>query len=116
MSLSITSRVENEIGILDLEGSLTLGPSLRTLREAAKEVLSTGRLAGLVLKIADVSAADSAGLGELTVVYTLATKANCKVALAGVNTKLRSMLEITRLDGLLPSCDDISSAKKLISG
>jgi hypothetical protein len=51
----------------------------------------------------------------LTVVYTLATKANCRVALAGENSKLGAMLEVTRLDGLLPMARDISAAKKLVS-
>jgi anti-anti-sigma factor len=114
MALRVESRVENEIGILDLEGALTLGPTLRNVRETARQILAGGGLTGLVVTVDQVSATDSAGLGELTVVYTLATKANCRVALAGENSKLGTMLEVTRLDGLLPMARDITAAKKLV--
>jgi anti-anti-sigma factor len=115
MALRVASRVENEIGILDLEGALTLGPYLRNVRETTRQLLAGGGLSGLVVTVHEVSATDSAGLGELTVVYTLATKANCRVALAGENSKLGAMLEVTRLDGLLPMASDLSAAKKLVS-
>jgi anti-anti-sigma factor len=114
MALSVASRVENEIGILDLEGALTLGPALRNVRETARELLAQGGLTGLVVRVDEVSATDSAGLGELTVVYTFATRANCRIALAGSNSKLGAMLEVTRLDGLLPMVPDIATAKKLL--
>jgi hypothetical protein len=35
--------------------------------------------------------------------------------LAGENSKLAYMLEVTRLDGLLPMASDIEAAKKLLS-
>src|SRR5579884_2975557 len=102
MPLSVNSRVENEIAILELEGTLTLGPALHRVRETAREVLAQNRVSGLVINLANVTSADSAGLGELTVVYTLAGKKSARVAIAGASSMLRSMLEITRLDGLLP--------------
>jgi anti-anti-sigma factor len=115
MALSIASRVENEIGILDLEGALTLGPALRNVRETARELLGRAKLLGLVVTVHEVTATDSAGLGELTVVYTFASRSSCKVALAGPNSKLGAMLEVTRLDGLLPMASDLAAAKKLVS-
>ncbi len=116
MSLSVNSRVENEIAILDLEGSLTLGPSLHNLRNTVRQALSDSRLAGIVIRTGGVTIADSAGLGELTLVYTLASKRGCRVALTGVGQNLRTMLEITHLDGLLPAADDLAAAKKLVAG
>ena len=115
MPLSITTRVENEIAILDLEGALTLGPTLRALREITLEILNQRRPTGLIIQLANVTTADSAGLGELTVVYTYSSKRGCRLALAGVNSNLRTMLEITRLDGLLPVAEDLKSAKTLVS-
>ena len=115
MPLTVNSRVENEIAILDLEGSLTLGPSLHNLRNAARQVLASSKLSGIVMRTSGVTKTDSAGLGELTVVYSLAVKRGCRVALAGVNQNLRVMLEITHLDGLLPAAEDLAGAKKLIA-
>jgi anti-anti-sigma factor len=102
LPLTVTSRVENDIAILDLEGSLTLGPSLHNLRDTARQVLGKTRLSSIVLRVGGVTATDSAGLGELTVVYSLASTQGCKVALAEVSSSLRTMLEVTHLDGLFP--------------
>jgi anti-anti-sigma factor len=114
MPLNIVSRTENEIAILELEGALTLGPSLHALRDAARQILSQGRPHGLIIRVDKVTATDSAGLGELTVVYTLSSKQGCRAVLSGASPNLRTMLEVTHLDGLLQSAADLPSAKKLV--
>ncbi len=113
MPFSVSSRVENEIAILDLEGSLTLGPGLQVLREATKRSLAESRPKGLVLNVAKLVTADSAGLGELTVVYTVASRQGCGVALAAPAPNLINMLQVTHLDELLPSAADIAAASAL---
>ena len=112
MALQVTSKTEESFGILHLTGSLTLGPSLRALREAAQEVLSGGKLSGLILRVGEVTTVDSAGLGELTVVYTFASKQRCPIRLVGVTPGLHKILEMTRLDELLRAATDVASAKK----
>jgi anti-sigma B factor antagonist len=112
MALNVTSRLEDNFGILHLAGSLTLGPSLSTLREAARKVLGMGDLYGLILRVAEVTTVDSAGLGELTIVYTFASKRKCPIRLVGVSPSLHKMLEMTRLDELLQAADDLASAKQ----
>ena len=115
MPLTVTPRVENDIAILELEGSLTLGPTLHNLRDAAKDALNDGKLSGLIVQVSKVTATDSAGLGELTVVYTFAARRGARVALAGASQALRTMLEVTHLDALLPVAADVSAAKKLLA-
>jgi anti-anti-sigma factor len=110
MPLTIRSRVENEIAILDLEGALTLGPGLQALREAARKQLTEHRLRGMVLNAADLTVADSAGLGELTIIYTLASRQQCPLVIAGARPNLMTTLEITHLDGLLPTLSDVPAA------
>lgn len=112
MPLTVTSRVEDNLAILDLTGPLTLGPSLNTLRDTARQLLSKTGVAGIILRVADVTTTDSAGLGELTVIYTFATRRGCPIRLVEVSPNLRKMLELTRLDGLLPSTGDLATAKK----
>lgn len=112
MPLSVTSRVEDGCAILELSGTLTLGPSLNALRDTARAVLSTNKVSGLILDLAAVTATDSAGLGELTVVYTLAARRSCALRLAEVSPRLLKLLELTRLDGLLKAAPDVASAKK----
>lgn len=114
MPLTIQSRVENEIAILDMEGPLTLGPGLQTLRDAARKQLGNARLRGIVLNASQVTSADSAGLGELTIIYTLASRQNCALVIAGARQNLITTLEVTHLDGLLPMANDVVAAVKLI--
>lgn len=111
MPLSVRSRIEDHFAILELSGTLTLGPSLNALRDTAREVLRKNKVSGLILRLADIITTDSAGLGELTIVYTLATRRNCPLRLVEVSARLHKLLELTRLDGLLTSASDIATAK-----
>jgi anti-anti-sigma factor len=110
--LIITPRVEDEIGILEVSGGLMLGPSLSGLRNSARQLLDGHKLKGLIVDAHAVKQTDSAGLGELTVVYTITTKKNCPLRLVGVRPELRKVLELTRLDGLMPIAEDLETAKR----
>ena len=112
MSLSINSRLDRNVCVLTVTGQLTLGPHLRTLQQAARTALESGTPDAVILDVAGVRYADSAGLGELTIVYSLCTRKQCPLVLAAVPAQLRQMLELTRLDALLPSAADIEGAKQ----
>src|SRR5260370_22593556 len=88
MPLTVSSRFEDKFAVLELAGSLTLGPTLSTLREAARRTLDTNKVTGMILRVAGVTTVDSAGLGELTVVYTSATRRGCAIMLVEVNPTL----------------------------
>ncbi len=103
MPLSVSNRVEDGFAIFELSGPLTLGPSLSNLRESARQAFNSDKISGLILRVAGVTATDSAGLGELTVIYTMATNRNCPIRLVDVSAGLKRMLEMTRIDELLPS-------------
>lgn len=112
MPLTVTSRLEDNFAVLELTGPLTLGPSLSTLRETARRTLDGNKLTGMILQVGGVTAMDSAGLGELTVVYTSATKRGCPIMLVEMSPVVQRMLEVTHLDALFPSVSDLASAKK----
>ena len=112
MPLSIVSRSEDGLAILELSGTLTLGPHLASLRRAVRDILESAKISGLVLQVSGLTATDSSGLGELTVVYSVLSKRKCPLLLVGVSPTLRNMLEMTHLDGLLPAAPDINAAKK----
>jgi anti-anti-sigma factor len=111
LPLTVTSRIEDDFAIFELTGSLTLGPNLNVLRETARQVLSTGKLSGIILHMAGVTVTDSSGLGELTVIYSLASHKKCPIRLSAISPSLKKLLEMARLDELLPSCPDIPAAK-----
>ena len=109
MPVRVASHVENEIAILELEGSLTLGPTLHALRDDLRKLLSASKLRGVILDAKKLATADSAGLGELTVVYTLGSRQGCRVVLAGAAPNLTHMLKVTHLDELLHAVSDVAA-------
>jgi anti-sigma B factor antagonist len=112
MALQVTQRIEEGLGILKLAGPLALGPSLSALREGARQLLANGRLYGLILEVAAVTGVDSAGLGELTVIYNYANSQRLGIRLVGTPPPLLKLLEMTRLEELLPLSKDMSTAKR----
>lgn len=112
MPLTIASRIEDRLAIVELSGSLTLGPQLGSLRRAVRELLERNSVTGLILQVSELTGTDSSGLGELTVVYSFACRRKCPLLLVGVSATLRNMLEMTHLDGLLPTAPDLAAAKK----
>lgn len=112
MPLTIETKVEEGVAIFDLAGPLTLGPTLVSLRNAAKEVLADAKVTGIILRVGGVTNADSAGLGELTIVYATASKRGCPIRLVDVNPNLQKMLVVTHLNAVLLPAEDMAQAKK----
>jgi len=112
MALTIGTRIEDGIAILELEGSLTLGPALASLRNAAREELAKTKLLGIILDVRRITSVDSSGLGELTIVYSSASRHKCPMRLVSVNPNLQKMLQMTHLDAVLESVDELGTAKK----
>jgi anti-sigma B factor antagonist len=113
LALTIAARTEEGLIVLELSGALTLGPHLGSLRQKVRELVDD-KVSGLILQVSGLTAIDSSGLGELTVVYSFASRRKCPILLVGVGPTLGNMLEMTHLDGLLPTAPDVASAKKQI--
>ncbi|MBV8553492.1 MAG: STAS domain-containing protein [Acidobacteriaceae bacterium] len=116
MPLTIETRIEDGVAIFDLAGQLTLGPSLLSLRHAARDVLADPTVAGIILRVGSVTNADSSGLSELTIVYTAASKRGCPMRLVEVNPNLQKMLVVTHLNAVLIAAQDVPQAKKELKG
>lgn len=112
MPFSVTARSEEEFAVLELSGPLTLSPALSSLRETARKALGAPRLSGLILQVSGVTMADSAGLGELTIVYTFASQRACPLRLVGATPSFRKVLEMTRLEDLFHPVDTMLTAKR----
>jgi anti-sigma B factor antagonist len=103
--------MEDDIAVLELSGTLKLGPSLVDFRNKAREILNANQVKALFVDVGSVSHTDSSGLGELTVVYTLANKKSCPMRLINMQPELKKLLEMTHLDRVLPSSPDVASAR-----
>jgi len=112
MLFSVKSRSDENFAVLELSGPLTLSPALTSLREAALKILAKPEIVGLILQVSDVTYADSAGLGELTMVYSFASQRSCPLRLVGAQPALRKVLERTRLEDMFQPADSVVIAKK----
>ena len=112
MPFVVQSSSEDEFAVLELSGTLTLSPALSSLREIVRKILGGPNVLGLILNVSGVTYADSAGLGELTVVYSYATQKSCPLRLVGATPAILKMLEMTRLEDLFQPVETVLIAKK----
>ena len=107
---SISSRIDGGIAILEVHGSITLGPSSRGLQARARLVLNEPGCAGLVLNLADVSSLDSAGVGGLVAIHSSAARRGLRVVLVRPSDRVKEVLDITHVGTLFSFADDEHSA------
>ncbi len=111
----LSTRYAGRVAIIDVHGSLTLSPATNRMSRRIESLLSAKLPTGLILNLAEVPMIDSAGLGELMKIHTFATRHGMKIALLKAKPRIVEVLEVTRLDGLLPICDDEASALEQVS-
>jgi anti-sigma B factor antagonist len=92
-----------------LSGRLTLGPQLLDFGRRIGELLGSH---SVLLDVAAISDVDSAGLGELVILYTTAGQQDRRLCLVGASARFVQMLETTRLSGILPHFADEETAKE----
>ena len=108
MALNVTPRWMGDICVLEFSGRMTLGPALASLSARTEKEIGSRRAAAVVLHLAAVTHYDSAGLGELLKVYTSTSRAGSRLALVSANQRLREMLAVTHLDGILEHMDRLN--------
>src|SRR4051794_34618172 len=111
LPLSFSSRVEDSFGLISFSGALTLGPVLHAQVEGVRQFINSSKLSGVILLLANVNRIDTSGLGQLTSIYTMASRRGCALRLVGASPDLLRVLKMTRLDILLPTSPDIETAK-----
>lgn len=92
--------------ILSLAGPFTLGNMFQFQRE-----LQEIHPQFLIFDIAQVPYMDSAGLGLLVNFYVSAQKHGRKMAVAGASARIKTLFEMTRVDGLLRLFPTIEEAE-----
>lgn len=96
MSLFIVEKKQGDVLILDLRGRLTLGPETAELRSRLNDLMDAGHRK-IVLTLREVTYVDSSGLAALIACYTTARKHEGDLKLAHLTTRIRDLLQITRL-------------------
>jgi anti-sigma B factor antagonist len=109
MALSISSREVDGVAVLDLSGRITLGEGSVQLRDAIRELLSSGSKS-ILLNMGDVSYIDSSGLGELVSAYTSTKNQAASLKLLSLTKKVQDLLQLTKLYTVFDIYDDEAKA------
>jgi anti-sigma B factor antagonist len=98
------------VHILSVKGAITHATS-SSLQEAVNA--ATGR--GLIIDLTEVPSVDSMAVGALVRTYVTCTKAGRKLALVGLNHRVRNVLQIVGVDALFDVYTTIPEAESALS-
>ncbi|HWR15462.1 MAG TPA: STAS domain-containing protein [Terriglobales bacterium] len=107
--MKINSRDVDGITILDMEGRITLGEDIAALKQVIGGLIAAGRKL-VLLNLRDVPYIDSSGIGELVTAFTKIRNSGGELKLLNLTSKVRTLLEITRLYAIFDIGDDEAAA------
>ena len=95
MALQLATRYLGDVCIVDCTGRILLGDESAAIRDRIKKLLTESP--NIVLNLEQVTYVDSAGVGTLMSLYTSAQAQHGSIKLAGLTTRVRDLLQITKL-------------------
>jgi len=107
LKLSVEARNQGDVIIVHCQGRVVYRDEAAALSRVVGEVLHDG--SRIVLDLGGVTSLDSAGIGELVLLQTLAQERNAELKCAGANEFVSALLGLTNLDSVLdlyPSVED----------
>jgi anti-sigma B factor antagonist len=96
--------------VIALTGALTL----RTLFEF-QEAMRQYADKPMVIDISGVPYMDSAGLGSIMSVFASCQRNNRKFAITGLTDRIRTLFQVTKVDGLLSCFDSVELAEAFVT-
>jgi anti-anti-sigma factor len=99
LKLNLEARNHGDVIIVHCQGRIVYRDEAAALSRVVTDVLRQG--SRLVLDLSGVSSMDSAGIGELVLLQTLAREKNAELKCAGANEFVVTLLELTNLDSVL---------------
>lgn len=109
LSIKTSTRLVNQILIVDTIGELRLGEGTDVVRSVVRDMLTQG-YKNIVLNLRDVRHIDSAGVGELMSCYTSVRNQGGQLKLMNLNKHVHSLLQITKLYTIFEVVEDEDSA------
>lgn len=106
--MRVTSRLQDDVAILSLNGKFVAGTDGLELRQRVKDLIEKGTRK-LLFNFAEVPYIDSTGLGFLAGSRELAAEAGAVIVLAGMNSHVRRILDGVKLSQFFDLADDEQS-------
>ncbi|HEX6878827.1 MAG TPA: STAS domain-containing protein [Terriglobales bacterium] len=110
MQLRLSSRLMDDVFIVDCNGRIVFGEEAGAIREFVKSAL--GQHKQVILNLKNVSYIDSGGLGTLVGLYTSARAAGGSVKLSQLTPRVGQLLQVTKLVTVFESFDSDEAAIK----
>ncbi|MGE5112209.1 MAG: STAS domain-containing protein [Acidobacteriaceae bacterium] len=95
MQLRLSSRMMEDVFVVDCNGRIVFGEEAGAVREFVKGALSQHKQ--IVLNLKNVTYIDSGGLGTLVGLYTSARSAGGAIKLAQLTERVGQLLQVTKL-------------------
>jgi anti-sigma B factor antagonist len=107
LKLDLETRAIDDVTVLYCRGRFTYRDEATAFSQKIAELLPNARR--VIVELSGLDAIDSAGLGELVVVHMWIRASGCSLKLAGPNSRIRQLLELTNLLSVFdvhPTLDD----------
>jgi anti-sigma B factor antagonist len=114
MSIKAAVRQSGNVAIVDLSGRITLGEGSGLLRSTVKDLVTAGQTK-ILLNLKEVGYIDSAGLGEMVGSYASVTNQGGEIKLLNVQSKVDSLLQVTKLYTVFATYTDEGEAVRSFS-
>jgi anti-anti-sigma factor len=108
VALSITQRTIGEVAVLECSGRIVEGTETASLDRQVRDLQVVYRY--FVLDLHDVAFVDSAGLGLLVRLLSRLRRASGDLKLSGVAPNIQKSLNVSRLNSVLASYDNVDAA------
>lgn len=114
MAVRVTTRVEQGVAVVEVAGRLAPAEGESALHAAVTKALDSGQRR-VVLDLAQVTTADSSGLGELIRCKATCNRRGAELRLAGATVRMRQLLVMCSLSQVFDVDDDVSLAMAALS-
>jgi anti-sigma B factor antagonist len=108
LKLSLETRQRGEIVIVHCQGRIVYRDEANALSSVVSEALQSG--GKVILDLSGVSAIDSAGIGELVTLYTLAQAKKAELKYANPRPFVRDLFDLTNVNSFLEIHPSVSEA------
>lgn len=98
LKLSLEARNRGDVIVVYCRGRIVYRDEAVALSRFVGEILQQD--SKLILELSDVTAIDSAGIGELALLETWSRQRNADLKCAGANPVVRTLLDLTNLDSV----------------
>jgi anti-anti-sigma factor len=112
--VAIEIELQDDVCVLRLKGRFVAGTD-RAYVLAKLDEMKIRTCNRVLVDVTDVSSIGSMGIGFLVGLYTsVAKKSEGRFVLAGANSRVYDVLQLTRLDGVIPLAPDFLSGLALL--